>query len=879
MKINISKTGKMEEIQKQIVCWTACCLVLFILAVISAPSALAASDAAVYSEEKNITIGEEIYMPIKIDSSKEIYAFQFILKYDPQALEILDVREGDFLKKDGNYLIGFKKLNSTAGIIDFSRTRTEVENGIKGSGNLSVLRLKGKAAGNTIVIFQKLDLVQYVDSEPMPVRVSHSNPSVDVIGSGCTCNNPSCGTNFTCNIANNSCILKIGCDYNNPPCTGNYTCKNNQCVLRPGCAYNSSICNINQTCSSNICIPKTGCAYNNPPCDPGYRCNNNVCERIYCVQAGEKIINRTDNCCVGLTKTEYCEGEGDIKCVAPSYICLPCGDRICDSKSGENYKTCPIDCPDRNKPVIVSKNPAEENVKVSNTESKMFNVTAVDKEVAKLIYTWFLDGKQSSTGQSYLFYGNQNNIGKHLLLVKVSDRTFETDASWNVYVEKLRGCAYNEPPCEINFTCKDNVCIPKTGCAYNNPPCNPNQDCVNNQCVPKAGCQYNNPPCNPNQECANNICVPKAGCAYNNPPCTTGYKCVNNACVPQQGCSFNDLPCPSGQTCYNNKCWTEKPGCNNGAFTCSPDQECVDGNCILKKGCQYNNPSCNTGFNCIANICIPIAGCKYNNPPCNSDSDCVDNACVRKSGCAYSNPPCDLNKDCINNICVSKKGCQYNNPVCDSGFVCANNKCVMIPSKPNSPPVIKSITPDGNVKIVEGALQMSAVAYDPDGDILQYTWWLDGSSIYKSNHFETALKQGSHKVRLDVSDGKGGRVTKTINVEVIAAALSGGIDLSIRDIKASQTAPGMPVKINAVIENTGDKDADNIIWAFEYGSIAVQRSPRPISIKAHSSKQVNIMQPFDIVEEKTIRFTADPDNTIPESDESNNQKTTTINII
>lgn len=74
---------------------------------------------------------------------------------------------------------------------------------------------------------------------------------------------------------------------------------------------------------------------------------------------------------------------------------------------------------------------------------------------------------------------------------------------------------------------------PQTGCQFNNPSCNANENCLNNLCILKSGCQYNNPVCDDEHSCLNNSCALKSGCQYNNPPCASNYDCRNNSCIPR----------------------------------------------------------------------------------------------------------------------------------------------------------------------------------------------------------------------------------------------------------------------------------------------------------------------------------------------------------
>ena len=86
----------------------------------------------------------------------------------------------------------------------------------------------------------------------------------------------------------------------------------------------------------------------------------------------------------------------------------------------------------------------------------------------------------------------------------------------NITIEEKEpeiGCKYDNPSCDENQTCTENVCKLKSGCDYNNPECKKGLTCIKNHCILAVGCNWDNPPCEKNFECLNNDCVPAPGCA------------------------------------------------------------------------------------------------------------------------------------------------------------------------------------------------------------------------------------------------------------------------------------------------------------------------------------------------------------------------------
>ncbi|NLA25792.1 MAG: PKD domain-containing protein, partial [Firmicutes bacterium] len=84
------------------------------------------------------------------------------------------------------------------------------------------------------------------------------------------------------------------------------------------------------------------------------------------------------------------------------------------------------------------------------------------------------------------------------------------------------------------------------------------------------------------------------------------------------------------------------------------------------------------------------------------------------------------------------------------------------PAGKNNPPVIKEITIDKSVVLVEGKCQITAIASDPDGDSLTYEWTGDGSiSGAKGNPMTWTAPgtKGDYTVKVTVQDGRGGTAT------------------------------------------------------------------------------------------------------------------------
>ena len=94
------------------------------------------------------------------------------------------------------------------------------------------------------------------------------------------------------------------------------------------------------------------------------------------------------------------------------------------------------------------------------------------------------------------------------------------------------------------------------------------------------------------------------------------------------------------------------------------------------------------------------------------------------------------------------------------------------PPAPNRPPTVSQVT--ANPPTIEPGQQtnVSAVATDPDGDTLTYTWSAPAGTFSNPNGLNTTWtapqQPGTYPLTVTVNDGRGGMATGTVNVTVMA---------------------------------------------------------------------------------------------------------------
>jgi outer membrane protein OmpA-like peptidoglycan-associated protein len=88
---------------------------------------------------------------------------------------------------------------------------------------------------------------------------------------------------------------------------------------------------------------------------------------------------------------------------------------------------------------------------------------------------------------------------------------------------------------------------------------------------------------------------------------------------------------------------------------------------------------------------------------------------------------------------------------------------------PNKPPTIEALTPTMDVAS-GGSIELRAKASDPDGDKLTYSWSATGGSVSGSGETgmfnASGVKAGSYTVTVAVDDGRGGKASCSMTVNV-----------------------------------------------------------------------------------------------------------------
>jgi hypothetical protein len=100
--------------------------------------------------------------------------------YDPQKLKVVAVTGGDMLDHDGQAAALVQRVDSSAGRITVSTSRSSSAPGISGSGVVFTLSLVGKAAGRSVLRVNQTGLR---DTSGKTVPVESSEAVITISGS------------------------------------------------------------------------------------------------------------------------------------------------------------------------------------------------------------------------------------------------------------------------------------------------------------------------------------------------------------------------------------------------------------------------------------------------------------------------------------------------------------------------------------------------------------------------------------------------------------------------------------------------------------------------------------------------------------------------
>lgn len=126
--------------------------------------------------ENVVLVSQNFTVNILISNVADLYGFEFKLRYNTTILDILNITEGNFLKKGGTTFF-YKERNTAEGYIYVISTLLGPIPGVDGSGMLATITFK--AIGNGVSIIDLYD-TKLRDNQPRPISHITIDGSVEV---------------------------------------------------------------------------------------------------------------------------------------------------------------------------------------------------------------------------------------------------------------------------------------------------------------------------------------------------------------------------------------------------------------------------------------------------------------------------------------------------------------------------------------------------------------------------------------------------------------------------------------------------------------------------------------------------------------------------
>jgi hypothetical protein len=93
-----------------------------------------------------VKVGEEATLNVRVKADQPLVSAAFQIAYDPKAVKLLDVSEGDLLKSDGAQTTFSARRDDAAGMVFVGLSRPTGAEGSSGEGTLVQVRVQGLAA-------------------------------------------------------------------------------------------------------------------------------------------------------------------------------------------------------------------------------------------------------------------------------------------------------------------------------------------------------------------------------------------------------------------------------------------------------------------------------------------------------------------------------------------------------------------------------------------------------------------------------------------------------------------------------------------------------------------------------------------------------------
>ncbi len=150
----------------------------------------------------------------------------------------------------------------------------------------------------------------------------------------------------------------------------------------------------------------------------------------------------------------------------------------------------------------------------------------------------------------------------------------------------------------------------------------------------------------------------------------------------------------------------------------------------------------------------------------------------------------------------------------------------------NKNPVIKSLNLSSQTMRVDKSIDVSVQASDPDGDKIGYSWSVTKGKITGSGAnvtYQAPSKAGTYEIKVLVSDGKGGKVTSSKEIQVASndSPVINSVTLNPTTIQVEETA--------TITVDASDPEGDSLIYAYSVSNGSISGTGNNATYTAPSS--------------------------------------------
>lgn len=117
-----------------------------------------AAESAIFVEPSSVAsgAGSPLTVSVKVRNVKDLYGYQFTVRFDPSILQADSVAEGAFLKEAGSTWFGSGVLSNSSGLIkDIYSVLLSAPGGRDGNGTLASITFKRISSGDSQIVLEK----------------------------------------------------------------------------------------------------------------------------------------------------------------------------------------------------------------------------------------------------------------------------------------------------------------------------------------------------------------------------------------------------------------------------------------------------------------------------------------------------------------------------------------------------------------------------------------------------------------------------------------------------------------------------------------------------------------------------------------------------